>query len=338
MPKIVISYRRADDDAIVGRIRDRLASRYGDDSIFMDIDNIPFGVDFRRHIDDVLQTAEVVIAVMGPRWVGPVRGGTARIHDPADPVRIEIETTLKRGVPVVPVLVNGARMAKPADLPEAIRDLSFHNAAQVDSGRDFHQHMDRLIQSLDRSLGGHVGGRKGGSGATGKVRWWPWLAAAGLVVASGGWFVLTSHTERQQPEAPTLSSTGRPPPGGATNLAVEQPASPGMGELPLSPDQLKQVRQLRAMSGTLVVAKGDEKFSLCGESYTFEADPQGTSIWLYPPSKSGTPTLMETVKAIELTKSEPKKISDTCEVTVTGIASAPPATAEMEYRTIVPGH
>ena len=48
MPKIIISYRRSDSDAIAGRIRDRLAGYYGDDSIFMDIDNIPFGMDFRK--------------------------------------------------------------------------------------------------------------------------------------------------------------------------------------------------------------------------------------------------------------------------------------------------
>jgi hypothetical protein len=50
MAKIVISYRRSDSDAIAGRIRDRLASHFGEESLFMDIDNIPFGTDFREHI------------------------------------------------------------------------------------------------------------------------------------------------------------------------------------------------------------------------------------------------------------------------------------------------
>ena len=50
MPRITISYRRADSDAIAGRIRDRLARHYGDRAVFMDIDNIPFGIDFREHI------------------------------------------------------------------------------------------------------------------------------------------------------------------------------------------------------------------------------------------------------------------------------------------------
>src|SRR5438105_2184501 len=68
MAKIVISYRRSDSDAIAGRIRDRLASHFGEDSLFMDIDNIPFGTDFRQHIKSALLSSDVVIVVVGPKW------------------------------------------------------------------------------------------------------------------------------------------------------------------------------------------------------------------------------------------------------------------------------
>lgn len=40
MPKIILSYRRSDSDAVAGRLRDKLVSHYGDDSVFMDIDSI----------------------------------------------------------------------------------------------------------------------------------------------------------------------------------------------------------------------------------------------------------------------------------------------------------
>ena len=224
MPKIVISYRRADDDAIVGRIRDKLAVHYGDDSVFMDIDNIPFGVDFRKHINDVLQEGEVVIAVMGPRWIGPVGGAKARIWDAGDPVRIEVETTLKRGIPVVPVLVNGAEMPKPTDLPDAIRDLAFHNAALIDSGRDFHQHMDRLIQSLDRGLGYRTRGPVRRRGAKQGLGWLLGLAMAGavVVIAGGGWFVMTQRT------SPPVSA---PQPTETKSASIDTPsAAAGPGE------------------------------------------------------------------------------------------------------------
>jgi len=162
MPKIIISYRRADSGVITGRIRDRLAQHYGEDAIFMDIDNIPFGMDFRRNIADALSKDDLLLAVIGADWLGTASSGRApglapglgRIHDQDDPVRIEVETALQRGIPTIPVLVGGAEMPKADDLPDSLKNLSFHNAAEVDSGRDFHAHMDRLIRSMDAALKG----------------------------------------------------------------------------------------------------------------------------------------------------------------------------------------
>lgn len=71
MPRITISYRRDDSGVITGRIFDRLAAHYGRESVFRDIDNIPPGADFRKHIDQVLDDSDIVLAVVGPKWVGP---------------------------------------------------------------------------------------------------------------------------------------------------------------------------------------------------------------------------------------------------------------------------
>jgi hypothetical protein len=152
MPKIIISYRRSDSDAIAGRIRDSLASHYGEDSVYMDIDSVPFGIDFRDHIRDALFNNDILVAVVGPRWVGPAKGAHLRIKEENDPVRIEVETALERDIPVIPVLVNGAVMPKPSDLPAGLTNFAYRNAAEVDTGRDFHPHMDRLIRSMDRIL------------------------------------------------------------------------------------------------------------------------------------------------------------------------------------------
>jgi hypothetical protein len=73
MSKIVVSYRRSDSQAIAGRIVDRLIAQFGEQSVFMDVDNIPFGIDFRQHIQSVLAQAEVLIAVVGPDWLARVR-------------------------------------------------------------------------------------------------------------------------------------------------------------------------------------------------------------------------------------------------------------------------
>src|SRR6185369_11133076 len=116
---------RADSDAIAGRIRDRVAAYYGEDAVFMDIDSIPIGLDFRDHVMNALLKNDLVLAIIGPKWIGPGRGGSDRIQQEADPVRMEIETALQRGIPVVPVLVGGATLPKPTERPESLKDLPF---------------------------------------------------------------------------------------------------------------------------------------------------------------------------------------------------------------------
>ena len=150
MPKIFISYRRDDSIETTGRIYDQLASRFGSENVFMDVDTIPPGVDFRKHLHDAVARCDVVLAVIGRDWLK--RRGVfrkRRLDDPGDFVRIEIEAALQREIRVVPVLVRDAAMPGPGDLPESIRDLAFRNAAQVRAGRDFRTDISRLIGALE---------------------------------------------------------------------------------------------------------------------------------------------------------------------------------------------
>jgi non-specific serine/threonine protein kinase len=150
-PRILLSYRRSDSAAIVGRIYDRLTARYGPGSIFLDIDSIPYATDFREHVRATLEQSDVVLAVIGPGWRG-VGEGRSRIMDDDDPVRVEVETALQRRLRVFPILVDGAAMPGERDLPSTLTPFAYLNAASVDSGRDFHHHVDRLIASIDDIL------------------------------------------------------------------------------------------------------------------------------------------------------------------------------------------
>jgi PQQ-dependent catabolism-associated CXXCW motif protein len=190
MPKIIISYRRADSDAITGRIRDRLAKHYGDNSIFMDIDSVPLGTDFRKHIKDALLQNEILIAVIGPKWVGATGAGDARIKNESDPVRIEVETALQRGIPTIPVLVNGAGMPRQDELPDSLKDFCFYNAAEVETGRDFHSHMDRLIRSIDLILKGKADPGSSWKRFLPRRKWAIGLAAATIGLLALGWMFL----------------------------------------------------------------------------------------------------------------------------------------------------
>jgi Effector-associated domain 1/TIR domain len=68
-PKIAISYRRADSAPMADRIRERLITRYGADSLFMDIYNVPAGTEFRQRVRDVLPQSDVLLALIGPTWL-----------------------------------------------------------------------------------------------------------------------------------------------------------------------------------------------------------------------------------------------------------------------------
>jgi hypothetical protein len=149
MPTIAISYRRSDSSAISGRIYDRLCTHYGERSVFMDIDDIPFGIDFRGHIQEILQRTDILIAVIGTQWLGMNTDGASRIQEKTDPVRVEIETALARKTPIIPVLVDGAKMPDSSQLPPEFDNFAFLNAAEVTSGRDFRSHMERLIAAID---------------------------------------------------------------------------------------------------------------------------------------------------------------------------------------------
>lgn len=148
--KIILSYRRADSAGIAGRIFDRFVGHFGAEDVFMDIDNIPFGIDFREHIKNELENSDVVLVIIGLRWL--TDAGVRRIDNENDFVRIEVETALQRGIPVIPVLVDGATMPLLGELPNSLRDLIFRNAATIDSGRDFNMHIDRLIRSIRRLI------------------------------------------------------------------------------------------------------------------------------------------------------------------------------------------
>ena len=145
---IILSYRREDSAGVTGRIFDRLAQEFGTDRVFMDIDSMPAGVDFHDHLQEILADCGALLVVIGKSWRSQRKGQPARIMDPDDWVRIEVETALERGIPVVPLLIDGASLPTRDQLPESLWPLLRRNALPVDSGRDFHAQLTRLVRDL----------------------------------------------------------------------------------------------------------------------------------------------------------------------------------------------
>jgi TIR domain len=139
---IFISYRREQTAAHAGRLYDRLSEAFGEDVVFMDVDSIGVGLDFTRVLDEAVSSCNVMLVVIGPGWAEIADQRGRRLDDPTDFVRQELEAGLRREIRVVPVLVHGAALPPPEELPEVLRPLvrrqafllpdeSFRSQAQV---------------------------------------------------------------------------------------------------------------------------------------------------------------------------------------------------------------
>lgn len=149
MSKILISYRQEDSADVTGRIYDRLVHQFGREAVFKDVDSTPLGVDFRTFLDQQVAECDTFLAVIGRNWIkAKDRKGKSRLEDPGDFVRIEVESALKRNIPIIPVLVGGASIPPAALLPTSIQDLSYRHGIAVRPDPDFHKDMDRLIAHL----------------------------------------------------------------------------------------------------------------------------------------------------------------------------------------------
>ncbi|HEX4409249.1 MAG TPA: SUMF1/EgtB/PvdO family nonheme iron enzyme [Xanthobacteraceae bacterium] len=151
--KLFISYRRDDSAGHAGRLRDRLEREFGRDLLFMDVDAIPLGMNFIKVLRDEVSKCDVLLAIIGPNW-SAIRDkeGKRRLDDKNDFVRIEVGTALTRDIPVIPVLLDGAELPKPEELPPDLEELAVRNGIFVRHA-SFHGDMDRLIAGLLTSLG-----------------------------------------------------------------------------------------------------------------------------------------------------------------------------------------
>lgn len=144
---IFISYRREDSAGHAQAIYAQLAQHIPKDRIFMDVDAIKPGVDFPRVLQRAVAECEVMIAVIGKRWVGTEGQTGRRIDDPKDFVRLEVSTALARGIPVIPVLVEGATMPPENTLPDDLKKLNNRQWIELSNTR-FAYDLGRLVDAV----------------------------------------------------------------------------------------------------------------------------------------------------------------------------------------------
>src|SRR5262245_28765446 len=138
MPKIYLSSRRGDGDAISERLYDLLSRQFGRNNVTVDTEPVPPGVDFRAYLAYRLQDSDTVLAVIGPQWLTVEdAAGNRRLDNRDDPVRTEIEMALQLSIRVIPILINGATMPRRNDLPPSLSNLASLQALVIHDGLTF---------------------------------------------------------------------------------------------------------------------------------------------------------------------------------------------------------
>ncbi len=151
-PSIFLCYRREDTQGFARGIYQSLASKYGHEQVFRDIDSTPAGVRFSAWIESRVNQCGVMLVLIGNAWSSTKdHTGQRRLDLSKDWVRQEIEAALRHNIPIIPVRVQGAPMPSEDELPPSIADLTgFQSAEVTDSRWDFD--IGLLIQAIDNLI------------------------------------------------------------------------------------------------------------------------------------------------------------------------------------------
>ena len=150
--KVFISYRRDEVLAMPAVFWIGWRTSLGRNVLFMDVDAIPLGTNFAKVLHEEVAKCAVLLAVIGPNWSDARdENGNRRLDDPNDFVRIEIAAALQRNIPVIPILLDGARIPKANELPKDVKELTSRNGLDVRHA-SFHEDMDRLIRGLKKQV------------------------------------------------------------------------------------------------------------------------------------------------------------------------------------------
>jgi beta-lactam-binding protein with PASTA domain len=150
--RIFISYRRNEADYHASWLYQRLGGHFGVDRVFKDVDSIQLGEDFVEAINRAVGSCDVLLVLIGDRWLTAADDrGRRRLDDPDDLVRLEVEAALARDVRVIPILVGRAPMPAAEELPASMAGLARRHALELSPTR-LRSDLGKLLRALDKTL------------------------------------------------------------------------------------------------------------------------------------------------------------------------------------------
>ena len=156
MAGIFINYRREDSGGYAQQLYRAIRSHFGAKLVFMDIDTIHSGQDYRAAIRQAIAQSDVFLAVIGRSWLRSTDDkGIPRLSYPADLVRREIVQALEAKIHVIPVLVGHAPMPRANELPDDLKSLAVLNAHDIPD-----HFFDPSVRELIREMAPYVRGRR----------------------------------------------------------------------------------------------------------------------------------------------------------------------------------
>lgn len=153
MKKAFISYRRQESEGYVRALYDRLSQHFGEQYIFMDVDDIKLGLDFVDVLDSNLKDCAVLLVVIGREWLDiEDKHGKRRLDNPNDFVRLEVEIAIRRKIPLIPILVHGAVMPAEEQLPDELKPL-IRRQALVLTSSSYDYEVTKLLKTMEEYMG-----------------------------------------------------------------------------------------------------------------------------------------------------------------------------------------
>jgi hypothetical protein len=211
MPGIFINYRRDDAPGVAGRLYDYLAKTFSRRDLFIDVDAIKPGLDFVTQLDNQVSQCDAMLALIGPHWATATdERGRRRLDGDKDYVRIEIAAALRRDIPVIPVLVDGAGMPAEDELPDDLKSLTRRHALELRHTR-FSSDASDIAAALRTSLPKRKSRR-------------PWVLAAAAAVLVGFPLVWALYPwDRPSLPEPRSATPASPPPAPSPETSGQTP-------------------------------------------------------------------------------------------------------------------